>query len=173
MSLCPIAYWMYSCGIDWPATLRTKITMQVTLLSIVICPPVQHWHLITRVSLPHADNLPARLCAGATFVLLFCFFVVVFFTQRTESQSNSVIPYVCWKNKKSTVVSAFVTVYMQSTYHSEYVPLTGYIGLHVREKFWDTIKIWYSLKYLCEIFLWMKTHTDVRITNTLTVVLVF
>lgn len=68
-------------------------------------------------------SLPECLCFTliihpedcARVPLLFSCFVLFFFSQRIESQSNSVILYVCWRQKcilQWAVVSAFLNVCM-------------------------------------------------------------
>lgn len=43
-------------------TVEEIIILQVALLSIVICPPVWYWQLITLVFLLHTDNSPRKSC---------------------------------------------------------------------------------------------------------------
>ncbi len=55
-------------------SVKEIITLQVALLSIVICPPVQYWELITFLFLLHTDNSPRKLS-----IMPLLFYFQVFF----------------------------------------------------------------------------------------------
>jgi len=68
MSDIPIGDWNNFCKTLIAAhSVEEIITLQVVLLSAVICPPVSYWHLITLVLLLHTDNSVMHVMS------LFCF----------------------------------------------------------------------------------------------------